>query len=141
MLGSYKEALKYYDKILEIDPYNPDVWNARGNILTEMNCIEEAVKSYDRGLELCLEEKPDASTWNRKGNALMELGRFEEALNCYNEALNLEPKNDIFLSNKGVAFIELNRFEEAIDCLKKALIINPTNEDAQILIDECLDNL
>lgn len=71
----------------------------------------------------------------------MELDRFDEALNCYNEALHLEPKNDIFLSNKGVAFIELNRFEEAIDCLKKALIINPANEDAQILRDECLDNL
>jgi tetratricopeptide (TPR) repeat protein len=99
------------------------------------------VKSYDRGLELCLEEAPDASTWNRKGNALMELGRFEEALKCYNEALILNPKNDVFLSNKGVAFIELNRFEEAIDCLRKALIINPANEDAQILRDECLDNL
>ena len=37
-----------------------------GNILTEMDCTEEAVKSYDRGLELCLEEKPDASTWNRE---------------------------------------------------------------------------
>ncbi len=141
MLGRYDEALKCYDKIIGIDSSNPDVWNARGNILTEMNRTEEALESYDRGLELCLDESPDASTWNRKGNALMELARFEEAVKCYNEAIKLEPENDIFLSNKAVAYIELNRFKEAMDCLRKALMINPENEDAQILRDECLDNL
>jgi tetratricopeptide (TPR) repeat protein len=141
MLGRYDEALEYYDKIIVIDPNNPDVWNARGNILTEMDRAEEALESYDRGLEVCLDDAPDASTWNRKGNALMELGRFEEAVKCYNESLKLKPKNDIFLSNKAVAYIELTRFKEAMDCLRKALMINPENEDAQILRDECLDNL
>ena len=92
-------------------------------------------------LELCLESDPDASTWNRKGNALMELNRFKEALECYNSALSLEPENEVFLSNKGVAFMELNHFEKAMQCFRKVLIINPENDDAQILLDECLDNL
>ena len=71
----------------------------------------------------------------------MELDRFEEAVDCYDKALSLEPDNEIFLSNKGVAFMELNQFEDAVGCFRKTLIINPKNEDAQILMDECLENL
>ena len=71
----------------------------------------------------------------------MELNRFEEAVDCYDKALSLEQDNEIFISNKGVAFMELNRFEEAVLCFRKVLIINPNNEDAQILMDECLENL
>ena len=71
----------------------------------------------------------------------MELDRFDEAVECYDKALSLEPDNEIFLSNKGVAFMELNQFEDAVRCFRKALIINPKNQDAQILMDECLENL
>lgn len=71
----------------------------------------------------------------------MELNRFKEAVECYDKALSLEPDNEVFLSNKGVAFMELNHFEEAVLCFRKVLIINPNNGDAQILIDECLENL
>ena len=139
----YDQALTSYEKILEINPDDPDVWNARGNILTEMDRSEEALVAYDKSLELCLNEanEMDPSTWNRKGNALMELSRFHEAVNCYDEALTLDPENDIILSNKGVALIELGRFNEAIEVFRKALMINPANEDAKILRDECLENL
>jgi Putative Zn-dependent protease, contains TPR repeats len=71
----------------------------------------------------------------------MELNRFDEAVECYDKSLILDPDNEIFLSNKGVAFMELNQFEEAAQCFRKTLIINPENEDAQILMDECLENL
>jgi tetratricopeptide (TPR) repeat protein len=101
---------------------------------------EEALASYDKALELCLDESPDASTWNRKGNALLELGRFKEAVKCYGEALKLDPKNDIFLSNRGVALMELGEFEKAVECFNRALLENPENEDARVLKDECLEN-
>ena len=107
MLGKFDSALQCYDKIFEINPEDPDVWNAKGNILSELERTEEALYCYEKALELCLEEPPDAAMWNRKGNALMELGRFEEALHCYDEALSMENENDAFICNKGVAFLEL----------------------------------
>ncbi|MDP3066551.1 MAG: tetratricopeptide repeat protein [Methanobacteriaceae archaeon] len=141
MLGKLEEALTHYERILELNPQDPEAWNARGNVLSQLDRTEEALESYDRALERCLDEEPDASTWNRKGNALLELGRFKEAINCYQEALKLERENDVFLSNLGVTYMELSRFQDAVDTFRKALVINPHNEDAKILIDECLENL
>jgi tetratricopeptide (TPR) repeat protein len=37
--------------------------------------------------------------------------------------------------------MELSRFQEAMEIFRKALAINPHNEDARILLDECLENL
>jgi len=141
MLGKYKDALKVYDLVINLDPKNPDVWNAKGNLLSELKRTDEALICYDKALELCLDDSPDATSLNRKGNALLELGRFEEAVQCYEEALNLDDKNDIFWSNKGVALMELNKYEAAADCFKTALMINPKNDDARVLMDECLENL
>ncbi len=126
---------------MKLKPEDHEVWNAKGNILSELERTEEALACYEKALELCLEETPDANMWNRKGNALMELERFEEALGCYEEALKLENNNDTFVCNKGVAFLELNHFDSAIECFRRALVINPKNEDARILKDECLENL
>ena len=141
MLGERNSALKGYDKIIKINPEDPDVWNAKGNILSELERTEEALDCYDKALELCLDITPDSAMWNRKGNALMELGRYDEALKCYNEALKHDSGNDAFICNKGVALLELNRYEKAIECFRRALVINPSNEDAKILKDECLENL
>jgi len=114
---------------------------SRGNLLSEIGKTEEALESYDKALELCLEDEGDSVAFNRKGNALLELGRFEEALECYDDALALEKNNYIFWSNKGVALMELNRFNEAVECFNKVLQIDPSNDDARVLKDECLENL
>ena len=61
---------------------------------------EEALKAYDKGLELCLEDSPmNASALNRRGNALVELGRFSEALDCFDKAINIDKDNTNFLLN------------------------------------------
>jgi tetratricopeptide (TPR) repeat protein len=53
----------------------------------------------------------------------------------------LEKNNDIFLCNLGVAHMELSQFEKAAELFRKAYNLNPSNEDARILLDECLENL
>jgi hypothetical protein len=40
-----------------------------------------------------------------------------------------------------VVLMELNRFKEAEDAFKKSLLINSHNDDARVLMDECLENL
>ena len=118
------------------------MWNARGNVLTDMERLEEALESYDKALELCLEDSEiDASAQNRKGNALLDLGRFEEAIKCYDRAIELEPKNTSFLLNKGVVLMELDKFDEAEILFTKVLALDPSNDDARVLKMECLENM
>ncbi|HOQ17889.1 tetratricopeptide repeat protein [Methanothermobacter thermautotrophicus] len=139
--GKPLEALESYERSLEIDPRNAEVWTARGNLLSDLGRMEEAIESYNSALELALEDEQDPNVWNRKGNALLELERFNEALECYRRAIEMEPENDVYWTNMGVALLELERFDEALEAFNRALMINPKNEDAGILREECLENL
>jgi tetratricopeptide (TPR) repeat protein len=107
-----------------------------------MDRAEEALESYDKALELCLDDSElDATAQNRKGNALMELLRFEEAIECYDKAISLEPHNTSFLLNKGVVLMELGNFAEAENIFTKVLAIDSSNDDARVLKMECLENM
>lgn len=45
-------ALAHYDRALADDPTLSEAWHARGNLLSQLNCYEEAIASYDRALAL-----------------------------------------------------------------------------------------
>ena len=141
ILGRYDQALRIYDKLIVIDGENPEVWNARGNLLSDMGRLEEAVDSFNKAVEVCLDDSEmDASAINRMGNAFIDLGRLDDALECFNKAIDLEKYNIDFLLNKGVVLMELGKFEEAVDSFNKVLLRNPDNEDAFFLKEECLEN-
>ena len=142
VLRRFDDALIVYNKLIYLDGDNPEVWNARGNLLTDMGDLEAAISSFDKALALCLDDsQKDASSINRMGNAYIELGKLDEALDCYNKAIALEENNIDFLLNKGVVLMELEEFEEALSSFDRVLLKNPDNEDAFFLKEECLDNL
>ncbi|MGB3493722.1 MAG: tetratricopeptide repeat protein [Elainellaceae cyanobacterium] len=45
-------ALAHYDLALADDPTLSEAWHARGNLLSQIHCYEEAIASYDRALAL-----------------------------------------------------------------------------------------
>jgi|GEM_PF-4529823 len=51
-LGRNEEALKSYDKALEIDPKYALAWNNKGNALGNLGRHEEAIKSCEKALEI-----------------------------------------------------------------------------------------
>lgn len=102
---------------------------------------EEALISYDKSLELCLDDTKDSNTWASKGNTLLGLQRYDEAIECYDNALKIDDSNPIILNNKGVAYMELDDFQSAIECFTKVLVMYPNNPDAQVLQEVCLENL
>src|SRR5262249_8598202 len=100
----YEEALSLYDKALEIEPsHNEAEINKRnivskyvevlydkGNDLENSGKYEEAIKSYNRILELT----PDyVAAWYHKGLTLFSLKKDEEAIGAIfaNGSLSLTP--------------------------------------------------
>ena len=74
--GKYDEAIKAYDKAIEINPQLAEVWNNKGLALYHQGKYSEAIQAYDRAIEI----NPQlAEAWYNKGNALKLLGRTTEA--------------------------------------------------------------
>ena len=89
-LGKYEEAIKSYDKVLEIDPDSLYVCNSKGSALNYLGKYEEAVKSYDRALEI---DPNIIVAWYNRGLSLSNLGKYEEAIKSYDKVLEIDPCN------------------------------------------------
>lgn len=84
--GNFKEAIKYFDKILKVNPDDDKIWNHKGDALHHMGKLEDAIICYDKVLEI----NPNYGiAWNHKGVILGSLGKYEEAKECFSKAREL----------------------------------------------------
>ncbi|MEI0668873.1 tetratricopeptide repeat protein [Brachyspira pulli] len=61
-LGEYKEAIKDYDKSIELNPSDSDVYNNRGFAKEKLGQYQEALQDFKKALEL------DPNNNTAKGN-------------------------------------------------------------------------
>jgi tetratricopeptide (TPR) repeat protein len=120
----YSEAIKWYDKAIELDPKYADAWYNKGNALNSLGKYEEAIENFDKALKI---DPNYASAWNNKGYAIDKLGKYQEAIEHYNKAIELDPNIVSAWSNKGYTLTILENYDEAIKCYNKAIELNPVN--------------
>jgi tetratricopeptide (TPR) repeat protein len=95
--GNYEESIKYYDRILEINPEDQKALLNNGSVLIELDRFEEAIKYYDRILEI---NPKNVKALASKGIALSHLEKYDEAIVVLNKALLIEPDNGIIKKKK-----------------------------------------
>ena len=95
--GRYEEAIKYYDKILEINPEDQKALLNNGSVLIELDKFEEAIKYYDKILEI---NPNNVKALASKGIALSHLQKDDEAIIILDKALSLEPDNKVIREKK-----------------------------------------
>ena len=88
----YEEAIKYYDKILEVNPDDQKALLNKGSVLKDLERYEEAIKYYDKILEV----NPDhVKALSNKGISLAWLQEWSEAEELIFRAVELEPENKL----------------------------------------------
>jgi tetratricopeptide (TPR) repeat protein len=87
-MGRSAEALKSFERAIELDPQHTNPWTSRGNCLLDLRDYEGAVSSFERALEL---DSNEWAAWSGKGEALGHLGRVAEAIGCLERAVSLAP--------------------------------------------------
>ncbi|MEM2870175.1 MAG: tetratricopeptide repeat protein [Thermoplasmata archaeon] len=120
--GRHAEALECFEKAVELNPDDENLWYHRGNVLRELGRHTEAMDSYDRAISL----KPNFErAWAAAGHALLAMGRNEEAIICFESALRIQLDNEHTWHAIGSALLRMKRYDEAETALAKAVEIRP----------------
>jgi tetratricopeptide (TPR) repeat protein len=120
--GQYTEALKDYNKALEISPDIADIYVYRGFAYHNLGQYDEALKDYNKALEF----NPNfAVAYSSRGNVYHDLGQYAETLIDYTKALEINPDDADVYFNRGVVYSSLFDFQEALKDYNKALEFNP----------------
>ena len=127
--GNYTEAIKYFDKVLSLDPTNIDAIFYKGAALSSLGKSTEAIPFINKAI--MLSDKALAIDQNNidilsiKGRALNRLSNYNEAIKYFDKVLAIDSKNKYALANKGIALNKLGNSGEAIEYYDKALAIDP----------------
>jgi tetratricopeptide (TPR) repeat protein len=76
-LRRHDDALKVFDKAVQLKPHDADLWSNFGDALVETECAEDAILCFRRAFEI------DPNCWNsayKAGALLREQNRLAEAL-------------------------------------------------------------
>jgi tetratricopeptide (TPR) repeat protein len=125
---NYEEAIKYYDKILEIDPTYTKALVGKGISLGFLDKYQEALKYIDKALEY--NPKYDYGYYG-KGVILGLQDKYQEALKYFDKALGINSKYSDVFTDKAVTLGVHGKYEEAFKYINKGLEINPN--DAHLL--------
>lgn len=122
--GRTDEALKAFDKAVQLKPDDAGLWMKLGNALIGLKRADEALLSFQHVLGL------DPRRWEaayRSGMLLHELGRSDEALPYFDQARELEPGQPAILEARADALHRLGRYEAALVENMRAHALNPDN--------------
>ena len=90
--NEYDKALEYFNKALEIEPYNAWALNQKAFVLSIKKRYSEAINLIDLALsKIGIEDEGRFPLLMTKSNALLELRRHDDALECFDEALKVAP--------------------------------------------------
>lgn len=87
-MKKYEEALEYYNKALQINPYEPVALNNSATVYFELKNFDEALKRFMRAVEL----KPDyADAYMNIGSCYGMAGQYDKAIFYLEKAVGADP--------------------------------------------------
>jgi tetratricopeptide (TPR) repeat protein len=125
--GRGEEALKAFDKAVQLKPDDAELWSNLALALNELKRPAEAILSFQHALKRAPRHREAAKS---VALLLYQAQRFEEALVYFNLCHELEPDDVQTLHLRAETLQRLRRFEEAIAANKQAHVLDPTNADA-----------
>ena len=109
-------------------PEDAQACNAQGNQWMQANRVADAVRAYDRAIEL----QPDyLDPHFNRGNALLRLQRNLEALASFERAIALSPRLVLAHYNRGAVLETLGRVQDAMDSYRAVLEVEPGDVQAR----------
>jgi tetratricopeptide (TPR) repeat protein len=96
--GSYKDAIIYYDRAIELTQPFENAVKSQGNVLNALIRNSGSSQGEDEFMN-----EMTSNVWSEKGSALQAQGNYEDALKHYNKAIEIDPDN-----------YQANRYRESV---------------------------
>jgi len=120
-IGKIDKSIETYKKTIEVDPeYQKAFYGLAGVYFVNKKDFQKALSFADKAISI----DPDyVKAIELAGRALVELKEFDKAIPYFNRVLELDKKNDYYLSPYNLAFIYNNKkeYEQALKYAEQSL--------------------
>jgi len=126
-MGLLEDSMIHYQRYLDIDPFNDNVWFNVGTIYARELKFEKAIEAFDYAIALNPE---NSSVLYNKAILLVNTDKYDQAIETFSSFLVLEPNNLFALSGIGYAYLAKDKIDQAQEYFKMAMIEDISYADA-----------
>lgn len=119
-----EEAVKAFDKALELDPKQVGVYLNRGMAYAMLKKVKEAESDYRKAMEESPRDVRPVSLLS--GLLSTDEKRLDEGLQLADQAVRLEPENPALYVSLAHVLVLKEQYDRAVSELNQALTINPS---------------
>jgi len=120
----YSAALASFDRALDIDSVNAELWVNIGTVHYYAHNYKEARSALKRAYAI---EAEEANAYNTLALVSAAEGNLDEAMDWITKALTLNPRDAFFINNRGFIYLLQNDLEKALEDINKSITIDPYN--------------
>jgi len=114
----YDNAIKHYNKVIEIKPDDSDSWYNMGNAYVDKQDNDKALESYQKAIAI---KTDDYDAWFNMGDTYAKKQDYEKAIKSYQNAIGIKPDDASTYCNLGFLYIKINEIEKAEQTINKAI--------------------
>jgi hypothetical protein len=114
---NFEEALKYFDKSIELNPFDSLSYYNRGIIYGKSGLHDKAIEDFQEAIRL---DPITAKFYNNLGVAYGISGNFQEAITSFDRAVELDPSLANAYFHRGVTYIRIGLSENALRDFRRA---------------------
>ena len=116
-----KKALVALNKAIQLQQENPNLYNEKSAILTNLRRYAEAEIAINKAI--CI--APRSIFYSNRGVMYTHRKKWELALSDYSKAIQINPKDAVVYYNRGIVYADQKKWDLAIADYNKAIQINP----------------
>lgn len=115
-LDDYTGAITDFDKAIELDSYNTNLYAYRGIANGLMGKHQEALADFDIVIS---RDRRYADIYSNRGITKDYLGDYQGALDDYEKAINLQPDSLLYYHLKGLVLLKIGEEKKAEEAFEK----------------------
>ncbi|CAG8438268.1 3697_t:CDS:10 [Scutellospora calospora] len=119
----FPKAVEYFQRILNIDQANGEIWGALGHCYLMMDDLQKAYSAYQQAL-FHLPNPKEPKLWYGIGILYDRYGSLDHAEEAFSQVMMMEPKfekaNEIYF-RLGIIYKQQQKYDQSLGCFKYIL--------------------